>query len=209
VQCLRGPRTLCKQLYHTRGLCADLQLLAATSPCNTHKPAARFAPLCRYLAKYEKILVIVSHSQDFMNGVCTNILHMQKKKVTIYSGNYDTYVQSRKQLEEQQMKKYNWEQEQARLVHFLRRSSCAPVMVIMHLCEQLRTQHAGQHTLYVSILEVAHASAWNAMSRGCARLLCQSCHACAVTSVCRIPSPLQASAHCSGPARLLVVPHIP
>ena len=69
---------------------------------------------CRYLAKYDRILVIISHSQDFMNGVCTNVLHMQKKKINIYSGNYDTFVTSRAQLEDQQMKKYNWEQEQAR-----------------------------------------------------------------------------------------------
>jgi ATP-binding cassette, subfamily F, member 2 len=68
-----------------------------------------------YLAKYDKILVIISHSQDFMNGVCTNILHMQKKKIVNYGGNYDTFVVSRKQLEENQMKKYAWEQEQVRV----------------------------------------------------------------------------------------------
>jgi ATP-binding cassette, subfamily F, member 2 len=50
--------------------------------------------------------------QDFMNGVCTNILHMQQKKITTYAGNYDTYVTARAQMEEQQMKKYNWEQDQ-------------------------------------------------------------------------------------------------
>ena len=52
----------------------------------------------QYLATYNRILVIVSHSQDFMNGVCTNIIHMQKKKITTYGGNYDTYVNSRAQL---------------------------------------------------------------------------------------------------------------
>jgi hypothetical protein len=50
--------------------------------------------------------------QDFMNGVCTNILHMSRKKITSYAGNYDTFVTAREQMEEQQMKKYNWEQEQ-------------------------------------------------------------------------------------------------
>ena len=54
--------------------------------------------------------------QDFMNGVCTNILHMQHKKMVTYAGNYDTFVTARAQLEEQQMKKYNWEQEQVRPV---------------------------------------------------------------------------------------------
>lgn len=47
-----------------------------------------------------------------MNGVCTNILHMHQKKIATYAGNYDTYVTARKQKEDEQMKKYNWEQEQ-------------------------------------------------------------------------------------------------
>ncbi|KAF3454931.1 hypothetical protein FNV43_RR05379 [Rhamnella rubrinervis] len=64
------------------------------------------------LKKFERILVVISHSQDFLNGVCTNIIHMQNKKLKIYSGNYDQYVQTRSELEENQMKQYKWEQEQ-------------------------------------------------------------------------------------------------
>jgi len=64
------------------------------------------------LKKFERILVVVSHSQDFLNGVCTNIIHMQSKTLKIYSGNYDQYVQTRSELEENQMKQYKWEQEQ-------------------------------------------------------------------------------------------------
>ncbi|KAK3000677.1 hypothetical protein RJ639_020602 [Escallonia herrerae] len=64
------------------------------------------------LKKFERILVVVSHSQDFLNGVCTNIIHMQSKKLKIFSGNYDQYVQTRSELEENQMKQYKWEQEQ-------------------------------------------------------------------------------------------------
>jgi hypothetical protein len=40
------------------------------------------------------------------------MVQMQKKKITTYTGNYDSYVITRAQLEENQMKKYNWEQEQ-------------------------------------------------------------------------------------------------
>ncbi|KDP43990.1 hypothetical protein JCGZ_05457 [Jatropha curcas] len=64
------------------------------------------------LKKFDRILVVVSHSQDFLNGVCTNIIHMQNKKLKIYTGNYDQYVQTRSELEENQMKQYKWEQEQ-------------------------------------------------------------------------------------------------
>jgi len=50
-----------------------------------------------------RCLVIVSHSQDFMNGVCTNIIHWQKDKLIYYGGNYDTYVKTRSDLEENQV----------------------------------------------------------------------------------------------------------
>jgi len=64
------------------------------------------------LATYPRILVVISHSQDFLNGVCTNIIHMTQKTLKYYGGNYDSYVQTRMELEENQMKKYKWEQDQ-------------------------------------------------------------------------------------------------
>ncbi|VDN42431.1 unnamed protein product [Gongylonema pulchrum] len=57
-------------------------------------------------------MLIVSHSQDFMNGVCTNIIHLFQKKLEYYGGNYDTYVRTRTELLENQMKRYKWEQDQ-------------------------------------------------------------------------------------------------
>ncbi|MCP6652231.1 hypothetical protein NL518_29475, partial [Klebsiella pneumoniae] len=53
-----------------------------------------------------------SHSQDFLNGVCTNIIHMHNKKLKYYTGNYDQYVKTRLELEENQMKRFHWEQDQ-------------------------------------------------------------------------------------------------
>lgn len=64
------------------------------------------------LKNFNKILVVVSHSQDFLNGVCTNIIHMQSKKLKFYTGNFDQFCQTRRELEENQMKQYKWEQEQ-------------------------------------------------------------------------------------------------
>lgn len=58
------------------------------------------------LKNFERILVVVSHSQDFLNGVCTNIIHMQSKKLKIYTVNFDQYIQTRSELEENQMKQY-------------------------------------------------------------------------------------------------------
>jgi len=65
-----------------------------------------------YLSKWKKILLLISHSQEFLNSVCTNIIHMTKRRLEYYTGNYDTYVQTRKEKEDNQMKRYNWEQDQ-------------------------------------------------------------------------------------------------
>jgi len=67
-----------------------------------------------YLKTYNRILLIVSHSQDFLNNVCTNIIHIYNGRLHYYTGNYDQYVKTRLEKEENQMKRYYWEQEQIR-----------------------------------------------------------------------------------------------
>ena len=64
------------------------------------------------LMNSDYILVVVSHSQDFLNGVCINIIRMQKQKQKLYTGTYDQYVQIRAELEKSQMKQYKWERDQ-------------------------------------------------------------------------------------------------
>ncbi|XP_069068435.1 ATP-binding cassette sub-family F member 2 [Pleurodeles waltl] len=64
------------------------------------------------LRSFKRILVLISHSQDFLNGVCTNIIHMHNRKLKYYTGNYDQYIKTRMELEENQMKRFNWEQDQ-------------------------------------------------------------------------------------------------
>uniref|UniRef100_A0A672I1X8 ATP-binding cassette sub-family F member 2 n=1 Tax=Salarias fasciatus TaxID=181472 RepID=A0A672I1X8_SALFA len=65
-----------------------------------------------FLVRFKRILVLISHSQDFLNGVCTNIIHLHQRKLKYYTGNYDQYVKTREELEENQMKRFNWEQDQ-------------------------------------------------------------------------------------------------
>ncbi|XP_078482760.1 ATP-binding cassette sub-family F member 2 [Ciona intestinalis] len=64
------------------------------------------------LKKFKHILVLVSHSQDFLNGVCTKIIHMNLKKLNYFSGNYDAFIKTRGELVENQMKRYQKEQDQ-------------------------------------------------------------------------------------------------
>ncbi|KAL1974501.1 hypothetical protein VTN31DRAFT_4705 [Thermomyces dupontii] len=65
-----------------------------------------------YLKKWDRTLVLVSHSQDFLNGVCTNMIDMRHKKLTYYGGNYDSYVKTRHEQETNQMKAYHKQQEE-------------------------------------------------------------------------------------------------
>lgn len=42
-----------------------------------------------YLSTYDRCLVVVSHSQDFLNGVCTHMMHLTPTcKLQNYTGNY-------------------------------------------------------------------------------------------------------------------------
>ncbi|KAK1260645.1 ABC transporter F family member 1 [Acorus gramineus] len=94
-----------------RALFMNPTILLLDEPTN-HLDLEACVWLEEVLKNFERILVVISHSQDFLNGICTNIIHMQSKTLKIYTGNYDQYVQTRSELEENQMKKYNWEQEQ-------------------------------------------------------------------------------------------------
>ncbi|KIW86936.1 uncharacterized protein Z519_12401 [Cladophialophora bantiana CBS 173.52] len=65
-----------------------------------------------YLKKWDKTLILVSHSMDFLNGVCTNMIDMRHKKLLYYGGNYDSYVKTRTEQETNQQKAYLKQQEE-------------------------------------------------------------------------------------------------
>jgi ATP-binding cassette subfamily F protein 2 len=65
-----------------------------------------------YLKKWERTLVLVSHSMDFLNGVCTTMIDMRMKKLLYYGGNYDSYNKTRSEQETNQMKAYHKQQEE-------------------------------------------------------------------------------------------------
>ncbi|CAI8494614.1 unnamed protein product [Pichia kudriavzevii] len=65
-----------------------------------------------YLKKFDRILILVSHSEDFLNGVCTNMIDMRMKQLLMYGGNYDAYAKTRAEQETNQMKQYQKQQEE-------------------------------------------------------------------------------------------------
>ena len=65
-----------------------------------------------YLKKWDRTLILVSHSMDFLNGVCTNMLDMRQKQLMYYGGNYDSYIKTRTEHEVNQQKAYEKQQEE-------------------------------------------------------------------------------------------------
>ena len=87
-----------------RALFIQPTLLLLDEPTN-HLDMEAVVWLEDYLSKWNKILFMVSHSQDFLNNVCTNMVNVHKKKLVYYSGNYDTFVTAKTELEQEQMKR--------------------------------------------------------------------------------------------------------
>jgi len=71
-----------------RALFIKPHLLLLDEPTN-HLDLEAVVWLEAYLSRYNHILIITSHSQDFMDSVCTNIMDLTlNKKLVYYGGNY-------------------------------------------------------------------------------------------------------------------------
>merc|ERR1712137_522022 len=90
-------------------------LLLLDEPTN-HLDLTACVWLENYLASYPSTVMLTSHSEDFLNGVCTEIMQLTVDHRLVYwRGNYAQYVQTRKEIEVNQLKAY--EKEQADIKH--------------------------------------------------------------------------------------------
>lgn len=94
-----------------RALYLSPSLLLLDEPSN-HLDLDACVWLENELKNYKRSLIIISHSQDFLNNVCTNIINLTRKKLEYYTGNFDMFIKTREELETNQMKRYNKEQEE-------------------------------------------------------------------------------------------------
>ena len=58
-----------------------------------------------YLQSYPHTVILVSHSQDFLNSICSDILYLNNRKLTSFSGNYDSFVKVKAELDENARKR--------------------------------------------------------------------------------------------------------
>ena len=56
-----------------------------------------------FLARYPHTVLVVSHDRDLLNRSVGAILHLDRKKLTLYQGNYDTFDATRRARLEQQV----------------------------------------------------------------------------------------------------------
>ena len=77
-----------------------------------------------YLSKYRKTLIVISHSQEFLNTVTTNTMELTwDGKLVNWGGNYDTFVKTKEEVRVQTAKQYKKQQDDIkRLKEFI--ASC-------------------------------------------------------------------------------------
>mmetsp|Transcript_32749 Transcript_32749/g.83665 ORF Transcript_32749/g.83665 Transcript_32749/m.83665 type:complete len:614 (+) Transcript_32749:169-2010(+) len=93
-----------------RALFVRPTLLLLDEPTN-HLDLEACVWLEEYLKTYDKCLIIISHSEDFLDGVCTHTIWLTQQQLQYYTGNYTTFKKTVAENEIIQQKKYEKEQD--------------------------------------------------------------------------------------------------
>ena len=68
----------------------------------------------QYLKSYSGTMIIVSHDRYFLDSTVNRIFEIENHKLHIYDGGYTTYAEKKRQLREEQMRKYTKQQTEIR-----------------------------------------------------------------------------------------------
>ncbi|XP_050383373.1 ABC transporter F family member 4-like [Argentina anserina] len=94
-----------------RALFVQPTLLLLDEPTN-HLDLRAVLWLEEYLCRWKKTLVVVSHDRDFLNTVCTEIIHLHDLKLHFYRGNFDDFESGYEQRRKEVNKKFeNYDKE--------------------------------------------------------------------------------------------------
>lgn len=92
-----------------RALFMQPDLLLLDEPTN-HLDLNAVIWLEDYLSRWKNTLLIVSHDQDFLSSVVTDIIHLEECKLWYYEGNYDDFKEMHAQKVAKQEKDYEKQQ---------------------------------------------------------------------------------------------------
>ncbi|KAI4379305.1 hypothetical protein MLD38_005622 [Melastoma candidum] len=88
-----------------RALFVQPTLLLLDEPTN-HLDLRAVLWLEEYLCRWKKTLVVVSHDRDFLNTMCTEIIHLHDQKLHFYHGNFDDFESGYEQRRKEMNKKF-------------------------------------------------------------------------------------------------------
>jgi ATP-binding cassette subfamily F protein 1 len=88
-----------------RALFVQPTLLLLDEPTN-HLDLRAVLWLEEYLCRWKKTLVVVSHDRDFLNTVCSEIIHLHDLKLHFYRGNFDDFESGYEQRRKEMNKKF-------------------------------------------------------------------------------------------------------
>lgn len=92
-----------------RCLLAAADLLLLDEPTN-HLDVALREWLEDYLVTLDAAIVVVSHDRDFLNGVTTRTLFLERGRLVDFTGNYDSALEQKAQAEGLQWQQYDAQQ---------------------------------------------------------------------------------------------------
>lgn len=95
-------------------LFVEPEILLLDEPTN-HLDLEAIMWLETYLANYPHTLLIISHDREVLNKCIDHVIHVDKKKLKIYTGNYDTFERERAEALGLQQKMH--EKQQAERAH--------------------------------------------------------------------------------------------
>jgi len=105
------------RLNLARALMTPSELLLLDEPTN-HLDLDAVLWLEQWLLKYPGTLLLISHDREFLDGVCTHILHLHDGRARLYTGDYTAFERQRAEhLRQQQIA---FEKEQAEREHLQR-----------------------------------------------------------------------------------------
>lgn len=88
-----------------RALFMEPTLLMLDEPTN-HLDLNAVIWLDNYLQAWKKTLLVVSHDQNFLDNVCTDMIHLDMLKLNYYKGNYAKFKKMLVQKRSEQVKQY-------------------------------------------------------------------------------------------------------
>jgi ATP-binding cassette subfamily F protein 3 len=77
-------------------LFAEPELLLLDEPTN-HLDLEASLWLGEFLRRYQRSIILVSHDRQFIDDVADHVLHLGERRLTLYSGGYESFVRTRRE----------------------------------------------------------------------------------------------------------------